>query len=353
MGNEKNKLLIFALSRSGCLAYAHQMISSLQEADALVFGSAYAVAPVPVPHRKVVTYRNSAEFILNTFWILPKLFLQIRKAGRAGYQSAYFPVFQPWNLFIQLWCRVLGIRTFITVHDGILHPGENHPLLQWWESACIRIADELIFLSRFVEENTRRRIGFTGNAHVIPHGILGAALEPPERMLPPQPRLLFLGRIVRYKGIDLLVDAVGALPEDGYSHLTIAGMLVNKPVRTGNPQKIRWITHWLSEVEIAALLAGHDILVLPYKEASQSGVLTLGIGAAIPMLITRVGGLREQLGEEEAVWVAPDAESIRAGIMRLLSGTDLYGRLHQAMLRRRGDAGWKEAAAALEEIIFR
>lgn len=353
MKGEDRQLLVFVLSRSGCLAYAHQMIRHLQGAELLVFCSAYALAPPPAPCQKVITYRSSFEFILNTLRVLPAILLQVRHAKKQGFRRAYFPVFHPWNLFLQLWCRALGIRSVVTVHDGILHAGENHPLLQWWESACIRRADELIFLSRYVEANTRRRIGFSGQAHIILHGVLESVGAPPLRQLPARPRILFLGRIVRYKGVERLVEAVEGLPGNSYAHLTIAGMVVNRPAHWGNPEKIRWITHWLSGTEMTELLTGHDILVLPYVEASQSGVLSLGIGAAMPMVITRVGGMTEQLEEEEAVWVAPSAKSIREGIRQLISEPERYEYLHQSLLRRREVSGWQESANSLLAVIFR
>lgn len=52
-------------------------------------------------------------------------------------------------------------------------------------------------------------------------------------------------------------------------------------------------------------MCNHQILVLPYIDASQSGVLTLGIDSCIPMIISDLPGLREQLDDKCAYWVKP------------------------------------------------
>ncbi|MBE2207307.1 MAG: glycosyltransferase [Saprospiraceae bacterium] len=352
MDGKDKRLLVFALAKSGCMAYTGQMLTAFQGVELVVFASAYTQEPLPEQTRFVKTYRNVIELIFNTFWILPQLLWQLKKHSRQAYRHAWFPVFHPWNLFLLPACKLLKIRSCLTVHDGVLHTGENHPLLQWWENACIQMADELVFLSRYAQEQTLQKIGYTAPAHVIPHGILNSGKQVSQRSLPAQPRLLFLGRIVRYKGLELLLEAVQKLNASSFSHLTVAGMAVHSDVPGPVSDKIRYLTHWLTEEEIHQLLREHDILVLPYTEASQSGVLTLGISAAIPMLCTKVGGLPEQLAEDEAVWTEPTTESIQKDLSLLLSDADWYKQLHQKLLLKRTQTGWENAVETLIKIIF-
>lgn len=352
MKEEEEQLLVFVLSRSGCLAYARSLLSAMGSMRLKIIGSAYAVEPLPERTLKVITYRNVFELILNSLWVLPVLLFYTLLLSFRGYRHVYFPVFHPWNLFLLSWCKLLGLQTFLTIHDGILHSGENHPLLQWWEKACIRMADNLIFLSRFVADETTSKIGFSGRHCVIPHGILPVGKPLAQHVWRPRPRLLFLGRIARYKGVDALIEAIEGLPEDSYAQLTVAGMIVNEPAQRGRPDKVHWRIGWLEEDEVNELLQEHDILILPYLEASQSGVLTLGIASAIPMICTRVGGLPEQLGEEEAVWVEPSATGIRAGIQILLHEPERYGQIVEALQDQRKNSGWVAAAVQLRAFIF-
>jgi glycosyltransferase involved in cell wall biosynthesis len=72
---------------------------------------------------------------------------------------------------------------------------------------------------------------------------------------------------------------------------------------------------WVPEAEIGALLAWSDALILPYREASQSGVAAAAMAAGRPVIATRVGGLREQLSRApQAVMCEPDADSMARAI---------------------------------------
>jgi glycosyltransferase involved in cell wall biosynthesis len=68
---------------------------------------------------------------------------------------------------------------------------------------------------------------------------------------------------------------------------------------------------WVPEAEIGALLAWCDAVILPYREASQSGVAAAALAAGRPVIATRVGGLREQLsGIPRAMLCEPRADSL-------------------------------------------
>jgi glycosyltransferase involved in cell wall biosynthesis len=77
---------------------------------------------------------------------------------------------------------------------------------------------------------------------------------------------------------------------------------------------------WVPEGEIGALIAWADALVLPYREASQSGVAAAAIAARRWVVATRVGGLAEQFKDEAmSILCAPDAGDLRRAIERLVS----------------------------------
>jgi len=187
----------------------------------------------------------------------------------------------------------------MTVHDGILHEGEENRLQQVFLNQCIKHADELIFLTDFVRKNVQENIGFKANYTIIEHGMFTDYVHTQVRTHTRKPRLLFLGRIGKYKGVE---------------------MLTNK---------------WLNNNEVAQLLKESDILILPYKEASQSGVIPMGIAAAIPMVCTRVGGLPEQLNEDEAVLVESNVKALKEGINQLIHDSNLYENLSKKMEKHR------------------
>ncbi len=352
MRDKDKELLVFVLSRSGCLDYTREMLAHYKGARPTVFVSAFAVENMPGPVIPVPTFRNPFELIWNTMWIPVWLGFQIWKAHQRGCLTAWFPVFHPWNPFLLYFCRLFAIRTIVTVHDGILHPGEDNPILQYWENACLKLADHLIFLSEFVRQRTADQLILKTQSHVIPHGFLPVKGENLHRVFHRPPSLLFLGRMATYKGIDLLLDALRLLPDGAISKITFAGEVKNRLPVSDKAEQISWITRRLSPEEMGRLLAEHDILILPYREASQSGVLTLGISAAIPMVITRVGGLPEQLGPEEAIWVKTDAEDLAAGILELVNSPERWDEIHQKLLKKRLDSGWEVSVEVLNSLVL-
>jgi glycosyltransferase involved in cell wall biosynthesis len=101
---------------------------------------------------------------------------------------------------------------------------------------------------------------------------------------------------------------------------------------------------WVAEHEIGAIIAWSDALVLPYREASQSGAAAAAIAAGRFVVATRVGGLIEQLQDQSlAMLSAPDAPSLAATIQALLAERSSFiaPRPQQDMW------SWQDFAAAL------
>ncbi|MBK8705324.1 MAG: glycosyltransferase [Saprospiraceae bacterium] len=340
-------VLVFALTRRGCLPYTRQMLAFFP-LPVRVYASAFAEGE-PLPHSEpVASYRNTLEFAWQSLWVLPRLLLRLRRDFRRSCKVAYFPVFHHWNLPIMLWCRLHGVKTILTVHDSVLHAGERRQQFdQWWQDRSMRVADEVIFLSEFARVTAVQRLSLRGRSSVIPHGLLPLpGLEaPPNRIPAPLPRLLMLGRIGPYKGLELLYEALQNLPTNIIGDITVAGL--SHYAEPAPPPGVHRINRRLSETEMAQLLLSHDILVLPYTEATQSGILTLGIRAAIPMVVTNVGGLTEQLGPYDAAWVEPTALDVKEGISLLAGSPQFYADIHRELRLCARDPGWAAAAAAL------
>jgi len=352
MSHKGKELLVFVLSRSGCLDYAGEMLNHLRGIKTTIFTSSFALVKMPDPYMEVPTFRNKKELLLNSLYFPLRLCVELLKAKRRGCTAAWFPVFHAWNPLLIYFCKILGIRTIVTVHDGQLHPGENHRFLQFFENSCFKLADHLVFLSDFVQKRTLQHITLKGTCHVVPHGLIPVKGNFDTRTFNRPPALLFLGRLAAYKGIDLLLEAIKGIPDNCFSHLTIAGEPINDLPKTEFRNKVRWITRRLNVNEMSKLLGEHDILVLPYREASQSGVLTMGISAAIPMVICRIGGMPEQLAPDEAVWVQPEASQIAGGIKKLIDSPQLWEEIHQKLRLKRLDSGWDSAADYIAKLVL-
>jgi glycosyltransferase involved in cell wall biosynthesis len=77
---------------------------------------------------------------------------------------------------------------------------------------------------------------------------------------------------------------------------------------------------WIAETELPDLLAWSDALVLPYREASQSGVAAAALAQGRYVLATNVGGLAEQLAGKAGVTLCPaSADAIATGLATLFT----------------------------------
>jgi glycosyltransferase involved in cell wall biosynthesis len=128
--------------------------------------------------------------------------------------------------------------------------------------------------------------------------------------------LLFFGLIRDYKGLDLLIDAMKYLDET--YQLVIAGecygdfekyqqQIDESPAK----ERIRIFNHYISDAETPVFFSAADLLVLPYRSATQSGVIPVACHFETPIVVTDVGGLRETVENPGIGLVCkPDAQSI-------------------------------------------
>ncbi|MGD9980996.1 MAG: glycosyltransferase family 4 protein [Hyphomonadaceae bacterium] len=200
-------------------------------------------------------------------------------------------------------------------HDPAPHPGDYAVSMQkTTQAALLKRADAVVALSRFVADELGRALS-PAKLHTAPLSSVFAPREAPRRRHLGPTRMLFLGRMIDYKGVDILADALTRIEGRNDWRLTVAGhgpaltpALVSRLSATPG---VDVLAGWLSDAEIAALLEEHDVLVAPYRSASQSGVVAEALAAGLPCVVTPVGALVEQIGEGAGGWIArgtaPDA----------------------------------------------
>jgi glycosyltransferase involved in cell wall biosynthesis len=171
---------------------------------------------------------------------------------------------------------------------------------------------------------------------VIPHGAFDYLTRlPRERALPPElaavegPVVLFFGLLRPYKGVDVLLEAWRGI---GGAELWVVGMprMPLKPLRERATPGVRFVSRYVAEEEVPALFRRADLVVLPYREIDQSGVLFTALAFGKPMLLSAVGGFPEVAESGAAELVAPGD----------------HAALHIALQRLISDAGRRQALAA-------
>ena len=222
-------------------------------------------------------------------------------------------------------------RFALTIHDPVRHPGEavSHTRLIG-DRALIRAAG-LVFvhgaaLREELIEVTRPRAPVV----VVPHGVDPRDGE--TAPLPARPAVLFFGRLGHYKGVDVLLDAMAEvwaeLPE---TTLTIAGAgdLADHPA-LADPRVTLRHEH-VPDAELPGLFGAATCVVLPYRQASQSGVGSLAKRYGRGLVVSAVGGLPELVGDGSGLTVpAEDAAALARTLRQVLADRDLAERLGRA-----------------------
>ena len=108
---------------------------------------------------------------------------------------------------------------------------------------------------------------------------------------------------------------------------------------------VRTALRFVSGAELAGAFRAADLVVLPYREIDQSGVLFTAMAFGKPLLLTRVGGFPEIGG---AALVAPgDPEALAEALTELLNDP---GRLERMAAVERPEYGWDAIARRTLEV---
>lgn len=138
--------------------------------------------------------------------------------------------------------------------------------------------------------------------------------------------ILFFGFIRKYKGLDILLDAMKILKDKAAGiKLLAAGEFYEdeKPyqeqiARLGIQDVVYMHTSFIEDSKVKYYLSAADFVIQPYRNATQSGVTPLAYHFEKPMLVTNVGGLPALVPNEKVGVVAePDAQDIADKILKL------------------------------------
>lgn len=174
---------------------------------------------------------------------------------------------------------------------------------------------------------------------------------------------LFFGYIREYKGLDLLFEAWPAVAAARpAARLLVAG----DPVQLGAERRAE-LEGWAQRLgavrdfgyvpfaDVSRYFAAADVLVMPYRHISQSGVLYLALSLGVPVVATRVGALPEMLDEgDSALLVPPESpDELARTLIRVLGDADLRQRLARGGRRIAEAHSWPRIAEQTERAFER
>lgn len=245
-------------------------------------------------------------------------------------------------------------KTISLVHDPFPHSGENtftKKLIKWGQK----------YLSiKFLLFNESQKIEFIEKLKIPHHKVYTSFLSEYEfyRIFDnntPQKgnnkfHILFFGRISPYKGISYLLEACSKLIDEGKPiSVTIAGKgEFNFDISKYKHYKnIHIINKMIESGHMVQLIKNSDIIVCPYTDATQSGVIMTGYAYDKPVIATRVGGLPEMLNDGKTGYlISPKcSNSIYNAIIDLMENNEILDSYKKNIqqIYREGNKSWEEA----------
>lgn len=236
--------------------------------------------------------------------------------------------------YYRLTKRVFGFKLVYTAHNVLPHnTGNKYSNIY---KKIYELTDAVIVHSRYTREEMNNLGVDSNKVHVIKHGAFEKADNKGAQDLDFRKQYHLEGKIIftivgtqsTYKGTDLAIDAWVSSPVLSASNnvvLVIMGKNFNldysKAKQTSN---IIIIDRFFTNEEHSSLLEATDVLLLPYRSISQSGVLLHSLSYHIPLIVSRVGGLAETLEEANIGWsIKPDnMDELREAIELLVKHPD-------------------------------
>jgi alpha-maltose-1-phosphate synthase len=249
----------------------------------------------------------------------------IRKINEIKPDIIHIQKGHPWlNVFLPLLRRYCLVTT---IHDPILldWPSRKIPLFLW--TPPIKYAKKLIVHGERLKESMLKQYRRSGDdIYVLPRGansiytryVMNAAIEEPHT-------IMYFGRIWGYKGIKYLIEAeplISRMVPDVRIIIAGAGedfkkyedMMVHK-------EKFVVYNEFIPNDRVNELFSRASVVVLPYIDGSQSGVIPQAYAFRKPVVITDVGSLPENVDDGLTGLVVPpkNVEKLAEAIIELLT----------------------------------
>ncbi len=277
-----------------------------------------------------------------------------QKFGKITFDLTIRTFIHPINSF--LFRFIHSKRTADICHDPIPHAGMSPKAAEIYRQQ-IRNADDVIVLTKAFIPILKEQYGKKASQiHFMRHGLM---VYPRTDNIPPRAdpsesiNFLFFGRITAYKGLHILSEAYKQL-SGKYSNvsLTIAGSgdFSEYENEYKSLPNVRIINRYIKDTEIASFFdTGNTVAVLPYTDASQSGIIPIAFDFGIPVIAADTGGLAEQLfdGDYGILFETGNSQALANAMELFMIDPETYRLQAAKMQEGRASLIWENVAKTL------
>jgi glycosyltransferase involved in cell wall biosynthesis len=243
------------------------------------------------------------------------------------------------GIFFSLIARLLGHKVVYTAHDVIPHDNDT-PLNRLLFRFIYHSQNFIIVHTNYIKTRIQKEFGIKpGKISVIHHGVYRLNYElkiDPESykkdlgIQKDEYVVLFFGIITKYKGLDLLAEALATVRKksDIAVRLIIAGRIqngfepeMNYIKNNSFKEGVDYFLRFIEEEEIRKFFGSADLTELPYREASQSGVMFMSYAHGVLVVAPDLGGFPDDVvpGNTGLLFEAGNTESLSESILSAIS----------------------------------
>ncbi len=276
----------------------------------------------------------------------------------------WMPFFAPAFGTIALLTRYFLKAKVVFICDNII-PHEPRPGDRLLTKFAFRFVDGFVVMSQQVKHELLQFRPHAPFVHLF-HPIFQHFPPPVPRTqaltylhLDNRPTLLFFGFIRQYKGLDILLKALPEVLKHVDCQLVVAGEFYDDPQpyfrqikALGIAKNVHFFNQYIPNEEVPYFFSAADVVVLPYRSATQSGIVPVCYHYEKPVIATTVGGLPEVVeNKKTGILVPPEnpAALATAIIEFLKTRTERNWHLHIQQIKEQ--FSWQHFTAELEQFL--
>ena len=346
--------------RGGISDFNHDLVNQLKKThnvSILNFEKLYPSIFFPGKSQFKDTSSDSGE----SFRILNPLniFSWKKAVKKINQMKSDIVIFSYWHPFFSLMYSYIAkkIKTkkiYFLIHNA--KPHQNFPFQKFLLKYMLQYATHLVVMNES-EKQIIKSYNFKSEIIVSFHPIYeidfninDRAKFKKELRLESDPTILFFGLIRKYKGLDVLIKAV----KDLKLHIpNIKVLVVGEPYTDMNfylsqikkydlESSFILDLNFVSKERLKKYFLSSELIILPYKRGTQSGILSLSMNFNLPSIVTSRGGLKDYVIDKETGFIVnPDASEIATSIKSFFD-KNMFNEMSRNISNHKKNFSWEE-----------
>lgn len=353
---KKDSVVVFNLNgRGGMLHYSSQFCNELVKTHKVtVVLPSYTdrfLYDEDIEVLRIDADPDMKSFLLDTLKIWQHIWLLFR-IYRSHPKVIHIMDNHPWYLLYTLLFRAFGYDIYVTQHDPFPHSGEHASIPAkvaiFVNSALRFFAHKLIVHGEVLQKQVIERYGINPNKVLsVPHGAYTFFTKWKTGRLVELNTFLFFGRIVEYKWLDILLEALDGVKKwfQKPFKLIIAGggdMTLYASLTDKHRDVLEIMNRDILEREVAGYFERSEFVVLPYKDATASWVIPVAYAFGKPVIATRVGTIPDYVEDGKTGFLVEpnNPEKLAEKIVEMLEKKDIVQEMGVAAKRYNEEKFW-------------